>query len=48
VLAEQQEELAQAHAKGRDLSTDTMTRGITIPFHEGAERYYRDAGIEIP
>jgi uncharacterized protein len=48
VLAEQQEELAQAHAKGRDLSRDTMTRGITIPFHEGAERYYEDAGIEIP
>lgn len=47
ILVEEQEELAQAHAKGQELSRDTITRGITIPFHEGAERYYQDAGIEI-
>jgi uncharacterized protein len=47
VLVEQQQELAQAHAKGRDVSRETITQGITIPFHEGAERYYRDAGIQI-
>jgi uncharacterized protein len=47
VLVEQQEELAQAHARGQDISRDTITQGITIPFHEGAERYFEDAGIEI-
>jgi TRAP transporter TAXI family solute receptor len=44
-LVEQQAELAQAHAKGRELSKDKITQGLTVPLHPGAERYYREAGI---
>jgi uncharacterized protein len=44
-LLERQPELAQAHAKGRDLSKETAARGQSIPFHPGAERYYREIGV---
>lgn len=44
-LVEQQAELAQAHAKGKELSKDSITKGLTVPLHPGAEKYYREVGI---
>ena len=33
------------HAKGRDIRPDRALRGLAIPLHPGAERYYREAGL---
>ena len=44
-LIEKQPELAQAHAKGKNISKDTVTQGISVPFHPGAERYYKEIGV---
>jgi len=44
-LIEHQPELAQAHAKGKELSKETAVKGLTIPWHPGAERYYKEIGL---
>lgn len=44
-LIEKQPELAQRHAKGKELSKESAVTGITVPWHPGAERYYREIGI---
>jgi TRAP transporter TAXI family solute receptor len=44
-LVEKQQELGNAHAKGKELSRDSITKGLTVPLHPGAEKYYREAGI---
>jgi uncharacterized protein len=44
-LIEKQPELAQAHAKGRELSAESAVQGQSVPFHPGAERYYREIGV---
>jgi TRAP transporter TAXI family solute receptor len=33
-----------AHAKGRELSTSYAVEGISVPFHPGAARYFREIG----
>ena len=33
------------HAKGREITLDTALKGVSIPLHPGAERYYREAGV---
>lgn len=33
------------HAKGRVVTAETALDGIGIPLHEGAERFYREAGL---
>lgn len=35
------------HPKGRDIRLETATKGVTIPFHPGAARFYRAAGIRL-
>ena len=37
--------MAQAHAKGKDVTLDTALAGMAIPLHPGAERYYREKGM---
>lgn len=44
-LVEKQAELAQAHAKGKELSKEGMVKGMSIPFHPGAEKYYKEVGL---
>ncbi len=44
-LFDKQPELAQAHAKGKELSKDKALDGLTVPLHPGAEKYYKEAGI---
>ncbi|MGA6925709.1 MAG: TAXI family TRAP transporter solute-binding subunit, partial [Desulfosarcina sp.] len=37
--------MAQAHAKGKDVTLKTALNGMAIPLHPGAERYYREKGL---
>lgn len=43
-LFDNQAELATAHAKGKLLSLETAVKGISVPFHPGAEKYYKEKG----
>jgi len=37
--------MAQAHAKGKDVTLATALDGMAIPLHPGAARYYREKGM---
>lgn len=43
-LFENQPELAQAHAKGQELKLENAVQGISVPFHAGAEKYFKEVG----
>jgi len=43
-LFENQADLASAHAKGKELNLQTAVKGVSIPFHPGAEKYYKEKG----
>ncbi len=43
-LFENLEALGQAHPKGKELSAKAALSGVTIEFHPGAVRYYRECG----
>ena len=45
VLFESKKEIATAHAMGAYLDVASAIEGITIPFHPGTERYYREVGV---
>ncbi len=36
--------IAAAHTKGNELDLKTAVSGISIPFHAGAEKYYKEVG----
>ena len=45
-LWESQEEIAVAHAKGKEMSKDTAAAAIgNVPLHPGAEKYYKEIGV---
>jgi TRAP transporter TAXI family solute receptor len=44
-LFENQAQLAAAHAKGKEISLETAVKGVSIPFHPGAVRYYKEKGV---
>ena len=45
-LWENQEEIAVAHAKGKEMNKDTAVAAIgNVPLHPGAEKYYREIGV---
>jgi len=44
VLFENQAELASAHAKGKELNLKKAATGVSIPFHAGAVKYYKEKG----
>lgn len=37
--------LDAGHQKGRQITLETATDGVGIPFHPGAEKFYREAGV---
>jgi TRAP transporter TAXI family solute receptor len=39
------DKLSAAHAAAKAIKLDAATRGLPIPLHPGAERYYRETGI---
>ena len=43
-IFENKEEIASAHAKGEELSTEYAVSGISVPFHPGAEKYFKEVG----
>jgi len=44
-LFENQEELASAHAKGKELNMAKASTGVSIPFHPGAVKFYKEKGL---
>lgn len=40
-----QKALAAGHAKGKFISLQNAVQGVGIPFHPGAERFYKEAGV---
>ena len=44
-LFENQAELASAHAKGKELNIQYAVKGVSIPFHPGAVKYYKEKGL---
>ncbi|MFA7573543.1 MAG: TAXI family TRAP transporter solute-binding subunit, partial [Lutispora sp.] len=44
-LFDNQPELAQAHAKGKELVLEKAVNGISIPFHPGAEKFFKEKGL---
>jgi hypothetical protein len=44
-LFENQAELGAAHAKGKVLSLQGAATGVSIPFHPGAAKYYKEKGV---
>jgi len=43
-LFDNQPELATAHAKGALLNLQTAVKGVSIPFHAGAVKYFKEKG----
>ena len=39
--------LAAANAKGKELSLENATAGMSVPFHPGAAKYYAECGITV-
>ena len=44
-LFENQSELAATHAKGKELNVQTAVKGVSIPFHPGAMKFYKEKGV---
>jgi TRAP transporter TAXI family solute receptor len=44
-MFDNQSELASAHAKGKELNLKTASTGVSIPFHPGAVRYFKEKGL---
>ncbi|MBR6533150.1 MAG: TAXI family TRAP transporter solute-binding subunit [Clostridia bacterium] len=41
------EAITKEHAKGAELSLENATDGLTVPFHAGAAKYFKEKGIEV-
>ncbi len=41
------ESITKEHAKGAELSLENATDGLTVPFHSGAAKYFKEKGIEV-
>jgi TRAP transporter TAXI family solute receptor len=44
-LFEHLPDLAAAHSAAKDIKLETAMQGSPVPFHPGAERYYREKGV---
>jgi hypothetical protein len=44
-LFENQADLASAHAKGKEVNLQYAVKGVSIPFHPGAVKYYKEKGL---
>lgn len=44
-LFENLDELSQAHAKGKEVSAAAAVTGISVPFHAGALKYFKELGL---
>ncbi|WLR51699.1 TAXI family TRAP transporter solute-binding subunit [Bacillus tianshenii] len=39
--------IQEAHVQGKNISLDTALKGISIPLHPGAEKYYKEEGKDV-
>lgn len=44
-LLEHPDELGQVHPAAKEWTIENITRGVTIPYHTGTERYLREKGV---
>jgi len=44
-IFENAEEIKTAHAKGAELDPAYAVAGVSVPFHAGAEKYFKEAGV---
>jgi len=44
-LFENQADLAAAHAKGKEVNGQYAVKGVSIPFHPGAVKYFKEKGL---
>ncbi len=44
-IFENKEEIAVAHPKGAEIDTSYAVEGVSVPFHPGAEKYFREIGV---
>ena len=42
------DEIAAAHATGKEVQLEGCLDGVTTPIHPGAARYYEEMGMEVP
>jgi hypothetical protein len=42
---EGKEEIAAGHAKGKELDVNEAVKGVSVPFHKGAEKYFKEIGV---
>ena len=40
-----QKTLASGHAKGKYITLQNAVQGVGIPYHPGAEKFYKEAGV---
>ena len=45
-LFENLDELATAHAKGKEVSAKAAVTGVSVPFNPGAKKYFKEIGLE--
>jgi uncharacterized protein len=43
-LFDHRQEYYQIHAGARDMQPEVVAKGITVPFHPGAEKYLKEQG----
>ena len=46
-LFENLDELARGHAKGKEVSATSAITGVSVPFHPGAKKYYKEIGLNV-
>ncbi|MCL1929322.1 MAG: TAXI family TRAP transporter solute-binding subunit, partial [Treponema sp.] len=44
-LFENKTEIEAAHVKGKEISTSYAVEGISVPFHPGAVKYFKEIGV---
>ena len=42
------DEIAAAHATGKEVKLEGCLNGVTTPIHPGAAKYYKEKGIDVP
>lgn len=46
-IFENLDELGSSHAKGKEISIEKAVTGVSVPFHSGAVKYYKEKGLNV-
>ncbi|MDD7535212.1 MAG: TAXI family TRAP transporter solute-binding subunit, partial [Treponema sp.] len=46
-LFENLDELARGHAKGKEVTAESAITGVSVPFHPGAKKYFKEIGLIV-